>query len=83
MNTDKIMQLKSSFDVITQAIDNSDIEFWYARDLMDKLGYTEWRNFLNVIEKAKQACIGVGASVDNHFVDSTKWSNWDLEQNGK
>ena len=35
------MKLKSSFDIIVQTADNSDIEFWYARDLMSCLGYTE------------------------------------------
>ena len=72
MNTDKIIRLKSSFDVITQTVKNSDIEFWYARDLMNQLGYTEWRNFLKVIDKSKIACEAVGAQVDNHFVDANK-----------
>ena len=31
----------------------NDIECWSARELQVILGYTEWRNFLKVIEKAK------------------------------
>ena len=31
-------------------------EFWYARDLQKALEYTEWRNFTNVINKAKTNC---------------------------
>ena len=31
-------------------------EFWYARDMQQILRYTEWRNFIKVIEKAKIAC---------------------------
>ena len=66
------MQLKSSFDVITQAIDDSGIEFWYARDLMLQLGYIEWRNFLKVIDKSKTASEAVGAQIHNHFVGVNK-----------
>jgi DNA-damage-inducible protein D len=30
-----------------------DVEFWFARDLQGLPGYTEWRNFSKVIEKAR------------------------------
>ena len=29
------------------------IEFWFARDLQQLLGYGQWKNFITVIEKAK------------------------------
>ena len=45
------------------------IEFWFARDLQHLLGYTEWRNFGKVINKAKTACEIAGHTVSNHFVD--------------
>jgi DNA-damage-inducible protein D len=67
MDAGKNIKLKSGFDLITQTIENSDIEFWYARDLMEKLGYPEWQNFAQVIQKAKVACEGAGVDVDNHF----------------
>lgn len=47
-------------------------EFWYARDLQIALGYTEWRNFCKVIEKAKEACRGSNNAVSDHFVDVNK-----------
>jgi len=50
----------------------NDIECWSARDLQEVLGYTEWRNFLNVIEKAKTACVNTGIPVPDHFVDVNK-----------
>lgn len=50
------------------------IEFWYARDLQDIMEYTEWRNFLKVIEKAKVACENSGNAIDEHFVDVNKSS---------
>jgi len=50
----------------------NDIECWSARDLQISLGYTEWRNFLNVVEKAKLACKNAGPVVANHFVEVNK-----------
>ena len=37
-------------------IDEYGEEFWYARELQETLKYSEWRNFINTIEKAKNAC---------------------------
>ena len=48
------------------------IECWSARELQDILGYTEWRNFLKVIEKAKDASANAGEKLSNHFVDVNK-----------
>ena len=42
-------------------------EFWYARDLQRVLGYTEWRNFTSVIEKAKVACQNSGIDPAGDF----------------
>ena len=50
----------------------NETECWSARDLQEVLGYTEWRNFLKVIEKAKSACENSGVPVDDHFVDVNK-----------
>ena len=36
------------------------------------LGYDEWRNFLKVIEKAKESCETSGNSVPDHFVVANK-----------
>ena len=53
-------------------IDEHGDEFWYARELQTVLDYSEWRNFENVIEKAKIACKSSGNVVANHFVDVNK-----------
>jgi DNA-damage-inducible protein D len=72
MKNEVIFQLKSSFDKIVQTITESDIEFWYARELMKELGYDRWENFSKVIEKAVAACENSGVQFSNHFRDVTK-----------
>lgn len=51
---------------------NNEIEFWFARDLQHLLGYSEWRNFTKVINKAKTACETARHKVSDHFVDINK-----------
>ena len=46
---------------------------WSARELYKILGYTEWRNFNNiVIKRAMRACEENGKAVSDHFVRSYK-----------
>src|SRR5258708_5965520 len=63
--------LQRTFERIKATDDNGN-DFWSARELMGILGYSEWRNFLNVIDKAKEAAVQSGQHVDNHFVATTK-----------
>jgi DNA-damage-inducible protein D len=35
-------------------------------------GYTEWRNFIKVIDKAKDAAVNAGEKLIGHFVDVNK-----------
>lgn len=44
-------------------------EFWGARALSKILEYREFRNFIPVIDHAKQACKKSGEPIENHFVD--------------
>ena len=48
------------------------IECWSARELQQIFNYSEWRNFLKVVEKAAQACHNAGESLSDHFVDVNK-----------
>ncbi|MDD3156333.1 MAG: hypothetical protein PHP14_02885 [Candidatus Pacebacteria bacterium] len=72
MDTNSITRLKESFDLIAKTEPDSEIEFWYARDLMNGLGYGRWENFYNVIQKAVVSCENSGAEIQNHFVDVNK-----------
>jgi DNA-damage-inducible protein D len=44
-------------------------EYWLARDMAKVLEYNDFRNFLNVIDKAKEACKNSGQNVSYHFED--------------
>jgi DNA-damage-inducible protein D len=72
MNKEQVIQLTESFNDIGQQFPDSDIEFWYARDLQKTLGYGRWENFVNVLEKAKSSCITTKIAVDDHFRDVKK-----------
>jgi len=47
-------------------------EFWSSRDFADILGYSDYRNFEGVIEKAKSACRNSGHRIEDHFGDVTE-----------
>jgi len=50
-------------------------EFWFARDLQNILGYTQWRNFLATIDKSKESCKNAAQIITDHFVDVSKKVN--------
>jgi DNA-damage-inducible protein D len=64
-------QHHATFEGIRQ-LDAEGNEFWLARDLAPLLDYQEWRNFMQVVGKATQACSKSDNSVEDHFVDITK-----------
>ena len=53
-------------------IDENGVEFWYARELMPILQYSNWQNFEKIIDKAKISCENSGISVFEHFIDVNK-----------
>ncbi len=73
MEKETIIRLNKSFE--EYAYEQDGIEYWLARELQDLLGYTDWRNFLNAVEKAKVSCKTTGEEVSDHFVDVNKMVN--------
>ena len=49
--------------------EESESEFWSARKLAKALEYSEYRHFLPVIEKAKEACTNSANNTADHFED--------------
>jgi len=70
MKTEIILKLNKSFEESAYA--QNGVEYWMARDLQSLLDYTDWRNFLQVIGKAKVSCLNSGQSTAYHFVDVNK-----------
>jgi len=70
MKKELIAELFQKFEQASYLYQN--IECWSARELQAIFKYSEWRNFLKVIDKAKKACENSGAAVHDHFVNINK-----------
>jgi len=68
----QVKELQKQFDEICQEIPETEIEFWYARDLQKILGYERWENFINIIIKATEACKNSDIPESDHFRGVTK-----------
>jgi len=73
MKKEIIVKLQSDFE--QAAFEEDGVEYWSARDLQQLLGYSDWRNFLKVILKAKEACTNSQLESIYHFVDVNKLIN--------
>jgi hypothetical protein len=49
MDKKRIEIIKNKFDTAIHNIEDEQIEFWFARELMTLLGYERWENFENAI----------------------------------
>jgi DNA-damage-inducible protein D len=72
MKSETVQKLQSRFDALSQTIPDEGIEFWFARDLMEPLGYARWENFLTAIKRAIESCETTGYKADDHFRGVTK-----------
>jgi DNA-damage-inducible protein D len=72
MDKEIVVRLHTSFEDMVRKHADSGVEFWCARDLQLLLGYTEWRNFAKVIDKAITACQTAGYDPRDHFVEINK-----------
>ncbi len=61
-------QHQTTFDAIRQQ-DTEGNEFWLARPLAKVLDYSQYRHFLPVLERAREACRNSGQNVADHMED--------------
>ena len=72
MNKKMIRKLQNQFDALAQNMPERDVEFWFARDLQEPLGYARWENFLTAVKRAISSCETTGYRPDDHFRGVTK-----------
>ena len=60
----------SPFEQIRRTNDAGN-EYWSRRDFAKVLDYSDYRNFEQVIAKARTACFNSGHRIDNHIGDVT------------
>ena len=72
MKSELIQSLHAQFEQVAQTEAETGVEFWRARDLQKLLGYTQWRNFEPVIEKAITSCQKSGSDSSDHFARARK-----------
>ena len=53
-------------------MDENNYEYWYARELMSILQYSNWQNFEKIIQKAMIACENSDIAVIHHFINVNK-----------
>ena len=72
MNDTIVPQLTARFDELSQRLPDDGIEFWFARDLMEPLGYARWENFATAVHRAIESCKSTGYNEADHFRGVTK-----------
>lgn len=72
MDKKRIEAIKQKFDATIHIVDGTDVECWYARELMELLGYERWENFENAILRAEESCKTSEVEVSDHFREVTK-----------
>lgn len=72
MDNQSLPLLQQRFDGLVQRVPDEDIEFWFARELQEPLGYARWDNFLTAIKRAIASCEATGLDAADHFRGVTK-----------
>lgn len=70
MKKELITELFGKFEEACHHLEG--LECWSGRELQEILGYSDWRNFTNTIQKAVKACENSGERESDHFVGVTK-----------
>ena len=63
---------KSAVEGAMAVFDDTDVEYWLARELMPLLGYERWENFEKAITRSIESCETSGIALSDHFREVTK-----------
>ena len=72
MNPETMQSMQRQFDDMAHQVPGENIEFWFARELQEPLGYARWENFLKAIQRAIESCQTAGHEPADHFRGVTK-----------
>ena len=72
MDKTALQTLTNHFDGLSQTLPEDEIEFWFARELQEPLGYAKWERFKDVIYRAMTSCETTGYNPEDHFRGVTK-----------
>ncbi|MBX3178810.1 MAG: DNA damage-inducible protein D [Candidatus Hydrogenedentes bacterium] len=72
MDSNAIQRMQQQFDTIAHDVPGEEVEFWFARELQEPLGYTKWENFSLAIRRAIASCETAGYAVSDHFLGVRK-----------
>lgn len=67
-----VQKLHNRFDSLSHAVPDKNVEFWFARELQEPLGYAKWERFKDTIQRAITSCEITGYDPNNHFRGVTK-----------
>ena len=71
MDKNEIKKRKLTLDECMH-IDENGIEFWYAREVIDVFGYTQWRRFEDAIRRAMTSAETSKVAGEDHFAEVGK-----------
>ena len=72
MDKTSVQKLTNQFDGLSHTIPDESIEFWFARELQEPLGYAKWERFKDAIQRAITSCETTGYDPNDHFRGVTK-----------
>ncbi|WP_218971924.1 BRO family protein [Raoultibacter phocaeensis] len=72
MERSDIEKRAMTLDDLAHIDEGSGVEYWYARDIMGFLGYTQWRNFEAAVKKAMVSAQSAKTAGEHHFAGVSK-----------
>lgn len=75
MDYTQVKDMQARFDNLVRRVPGENIEFWFARDLQELLGYDSWASFSIAMRRAINACDPVDYEPVDHFRRVTRTAN--------